>query len=124
LDRVLRLCIATWEGDMDSLSANMLSGIARLVISYDEQMKDEVFKEKLGDYSIKEIKRIAVDRHTGSLGFAEAMLICYNKKMKFGLRWGNLYSPKGRKPEVEIPELDVETDDSDLTDEPIVNSQE
>ena len=31
LDRTLRLCVGTWEGDMNSLSANMLNGIARLV---------------------------------------------------------------------------------------------
>ena len=29
LDRVLRLCIGTWEGENHSLSANMLSGVAR-----------------------------------------------------------------------------------------------
>lgn len=27
LDRTLRLCVGTWEGDMNSLSANMLNGI-------------------------------------------------------------------------------------------------
>lgn len=34
LDRTLRLCVGTWEGDMNSLSANMLNGIARLVYTF------------------------------------------------------------------------------------------
>lgn len=32
LDRVLRLCIGTWEGENRSLSSNMLNGVAKLVI--------------------------------------------------------------------------------------------
>ena len=31
LDRVLRLCIGTWEGDPVSLSGNILSGLAKLI---------------------------------------------------------------------------------------------
>ena len=45
LDRTLRLCIGTWEGDANSLSSNMLKGIARLVVAFDEKMRDDVFKE-------------------------------------------------------------------------------
>ena len=30
LSRVLRLCIGTWEGDMNSFSANILNGITKL----------------------------------------------------------------------------------------------
>jgi len=104
LDRTLRLCIGTWEGDANSFSSNMLNGIARLVFIYGDQMKDDIFKEKVGNYSVKEIGRIAVDRHSGSLGYAEAMLICYNKKTKFGLQWGSLYTGKGRKPSIYINE--------------------
>ena len=110
LDRVLRLCIGTWEGDTNSFSSNMLNGIARLVFTYGDQMKDDIFKEKVGILSVREIGRIAVDRHTGSLGYAEAMLMYYNKKMKFGLQWGSLYTGKGRKPDFYMPEHDEDTD--------------
>ena len=34
LDRTLRLCIGAWEGEIDSLSANMLKAIARLIVAY------------------------------------------------------------------------------------------
>ena len=114
LDRVLRLCIGTWEGDINSFSSNMLNGVARLVSTYGEQLKDDIFKEKVGSHSVKEIGRNAVDRHTGSLGYAEAMLICYNKKMKIGLHMGKLYSSKGRKPELSLVEFDAEIDDDEM----------
>lgn len=106
LDRVLRLCLGTWEGDMNSFSANMLNGVARLVAAYGEQIKDDIFKEKIGSFSVKEIKRMANDRHTGSLGYAESMLICYNKKMKSTLHWEKLHSNKGRKLEFDMDETD------------------
>lgn len=117
LDRVLRLCIGTWEGDTNSFSSNMLNGIARLVFIYGDQMKDDVFKEKVGVLSVREIGRIAVDRHTGSLGYAEAMLIYYNKKMKFGLQRGSLYTGKGRKPDFYLPEHDEETEADKISTE-------
>ena len=50
LDRTLRLCIATWEGDVDSFSGNMLKGIARLVACYGEAIDDEIFKDKVGAF--------------------------------------------------------------------------
>ncbi|UQZ87861.1 hypothetical protein C4J81_00955 [Deltaproteobacteria bacterium Smac51] len=112
LNRVLRLCIATWEGEANSFSSNMLNGIARLVFTYGDKMNDDHFKEKLGNYSVKEISRTAVDRRTGSLGYAEAMLIAYNKKKKFGLPWESLYTKKGRKSDLDAtpPEEEVEVD--------------
>lgn len=48
--------------------------------AYGDAIKDDVFKEKLGRISIKELARTAKDRRSGSLGFAEAILIYYNKK--------------------------------------------
>lgn len=111
LNRVLRLCIGAWEGDVNSFSSNMLNGVARLVSAYGEQIKDDIFKEKVGSHSIKEISRTAIDRHTGSLGYAEAMLIYYNKKMKCGLHWNKLHTGKGRKPESRMSEYDAENDD-------------
>ncbi len=81
LDRVLRLCIGTWEGEKHSLSSNMLNGIAKLVNAYEDSLKDDIFKEKNGIFSVKQIIRNAKERRMGSLGFAETMLINYNKKM-------------------------------------------
>lgn len=92
LDRVLRLCIGTWEGDVNSLSANMLNGVAKLIAAYGDEIKDDIFRDKVGHFSAKEITRIAKDRRAGSLGFAEAMLIAYNKKMHYPLRWASLYA--------------------------------
>ena len=97
LTRVLRLTIGTWEGDVNSFSANMLSAIARLIFVYDTEIVDNVFKEKLGERSIKEITRSAHERSSGSLGFAEAILCFYNKKMKNPLDILKLHIGKGHK---------------------------
>lgn len=86
LDRTLRLCVGTWEGDYNSLSANMLKGIAQLIVAFGNVLKDDIFKEKVGKFSSKEIGRTAKERKAGSLGYAEAMLIAYNKKMKSPLK--------------------------------------
>ncbi len=75
LDRVLRLCVATWEGAPMSFSSNMLNAIARLDNAYGETMKDDTFKEKVGRVSVREISRSARERRAGSLGFAEALLL-------------------------------------------------
>ena len=82
LNRVLRLIIATWEGDLHSFSANMLKGVAKLVVAYGDSLNDEVFKEKLGSISIKQLTRTAKERRPGSMGFAEAMVNEYNGRKK------------------------------------------
>lgn len=82
LSRVLRLIIATWEGDLNSFSANMLKGVTKLVVTYGDSLNDEVFKEKLGSISIKQLTRTAKERRPGSMGFAEAMVIEYNGRKK------------------------------------------
>lgn len=97
LTRVLSLTIGTWEGDVNSFSANMLSAMARLIFTYDTDLVDDVFKEKLGERSIKEITRSAHERSCGSLGFAEAILCFYNKKMRCPLDILKLHNSKGRK---------------------------
>ncbi|SCW34402.1 hypothetical protein SAMN02910456_00615 [Ruminococcaceae bacterium YRB3002] len=97
LDRVIKLIIFTWEGEQKSFSANMMNGLARLLWAFGDNLKDEIFKEKLGEVSLKEIARTAKDRRAGSLGYAEAMLLYYNKKMKSPLHWNDLYSPKTTK---------------------------
>ena len=97
LDRVIKLIIFTWEGEQKSFSANMLNGMARLLSAFGENIKDELFKEKLGEVSLKELVRTAKERRAGSLGYAEAMLVFYNKKLKAPLHWNNLYSNKSTK---------------------------
>ena len=97
LDRVLKLLIMTWEGEQKSFSANMMNGLARLLSVYGDKIKEDIFKEKLGEISLKEITRTARERRTGSLGYAEAMLVFYNKKLKAPLHWNTLYSNKVAK---------------------------
>jgi len=94
LDRVLRLCVITWQGDPLSLSANMLNGVARLINVFDETIKDDVFRDKVGSFSARDISRTARERRAGSLGFAEVMLMAYNRKSKYGLPWTKLYGRK------------------------------
>lgn len=94
LDRTLRLCIGTWEGDSNSLSSNMLKGIAQLIVAFEDLIKDDLFKEKVGAFSAKDIGRTARDRKAGSLGYSESMLIAYNKKLKAPLKWSKLYKIK------------------------------
>lgn len=91
LDRTLRLCAGTWEGDMNSLCANFLNGVARLVNTYGDKLKDELFKERVGATSVKQLTRNAKERRPGSMGFAEAMLVTYNRKCKYPLVWNKLY---------------------------------
>lgn len=111
LERVLRLCVGTWEGEKESLVSNMLRGVCRMVIAYGESMRDDVFKEKVGRYSSKEISRQARELHSGSLGFALVMLDAYNWKMKHGLSRSQLYK-KDRKEttECEVADTGYESD--------------
>jgi len=94
LDKTLRLLIGTWEGDSISLSANMLNGTARLVYAYEDQLKEDIFKEKLSKVSAKDISRSAKERHSGSLGYAETLLVFYNKNKKYPLTYEKLYTHK------------------------------
>lgn len=118
LDRVLRLCVGTWEGEANSLSSNMLRGVTRLVVAYGDEMRDDLFKEKVGRYSAKEIGRQAKDRRAGSLGFAEAMLMAYNYKMKYRLRWGKLHNKSGKNPDdIDFMDMPLDGTDSDTEDD-------
>ena len=80
------------EGDIDSLGGNILAGVARLVVAFGDQLRDETFKEKVGFMSVRQLSRIAKERGAGSLGFAEAMLVAYNRKCKYTLRMTKLHS--------------------------------
>lgn len=113
LERILRLAIATWDGDPNALSGNMLMGIMRILVAFGTQIDDTLFRDRVGRSSVREIIRSANDRHSGSLGFAETMLMVYNRKTKFQLDIGALYTkkPVGRKaPTNDDTENDPEED--------------
>lgn len=115
LDRTLRLCVGTWEGDIESLSGNILFGVARMIVAFGDQLRDEIFKEKVGFMSVRQLSRIAKERAAGSLGFAEAMLIAYNRKCKHTLRMTKLHSSK------EAMEDDfIEENEEPLANEPVL----
>lgn len=107
MDRTLRLCVGTWEGDYHSLSASMLKGIAQMIVASGDSMKDALFKEKVGAFSAREIGRTAKERGSGSLGYAESLLIAYNKKMKAGLHC-SLHQSRSA-----IPEGDFNAEDEE-----------
>ncbi len=96
LNRVIGLIVMTWEGETKSFSSNILNGVTKLVNAYGDRLKDDAFKDKVGDISIKELTRTAKERRAGSLGFAEAMLLAYNNRNKYPLNWQTLYSGIGK----------------------------
>jgi len=102
LDRVIRLCVLTWQGESNSISANMMNGIAKLINIYGEAIKDDIFIDKVGSLTARDISRTAYERRSGSLGFAEAILIAYNgNRLKSGLPESKLYSRKSSEKELE-----------------------
>ena len=104
LQRVLRLCVITWEGEPDSLSSGILRGITRLICAFGDELKDDTFKEKVGRCSAREISRTARERKAGSIGYAEAMLLQYNNRKSgsnTALKWPLLYSRKSNM--LELP---------------------
>lgn len=82
LDRTLRLAVAAWEGEPQSLSATMLRGISHLIVTFGEQLRDDGFAERLGQVSSYEIARDAKNRNLGFIGCAEVILIAYNKNRR------------------------------------------
>ena len=82
LNRVFRLIVGTWEGDVNSFSANILNAVTKLVVTYGEALDDVFFMDRVGNISVKQMTRMAKDRRPGAMGFAEVMLIEYNGKKK------------------------------------------
>ena len=117
LNRVLRLIIGTWEGDSNSFSANIMNAVAKLCVVFKDQLNDEVFSEKLGAVSIKQLTRTAKERRPGSMGFAEAMVIEYNGKKNTTA--GKLFLNKLYARDVSLwiePDEDEDFDDSEAFD--------
>ena len=82
LNRTLRLIIGAWEGDLHSFSANILNAVAKLISVFGDGLNDDIFKEKLGAVSVNQLTRVAKERKSGCMGFAETMIIEYNGKKK------------------------------------------
>jgi hypothetical protein len=94
LDSTIRLAVATWEGEKNSLSANMLSGIAKILVTYGDSINEDIFKDKVGQVSVKQIIRTAKERGHGHVGYAEAMMLEYNSKNKHRLSIRQLYGKR------------------------------
>ena len=94
LDSTLRLAIATWEGETNSLSGNVLMGIAKIIVAYGDSLREDVFKDHVGKISVKSIIRTARERRPGALGYSEAMMLAYNAKNKYHLSLKTLYGGK------------------------------
>jgi len=90
LRRTLKLCVASWQGEHYSLSGNILKGIAKLIDTYDKQILDDYFIEKFRQISVKDIIRSAKERGGGTNGYAEAIVVIYNKKIKNQLDYAEL----------------------------------
>ena len=102
LERVLRLVVSAWEGDPASLNAAMLNGVTRLLNCYGDRIKEDAFKEKLGSVPVKELIRSAKERRGGTRGYAEAMLVYYNKRLRNQLPWDWLYKNKSQRLKEEL----------------------
>jgi hypothetical protein len=102
---------------MNSLSANFLNGVARLVNAFGDSLKDDLFKERIGAMSSSCLPH-SDGMYTGSLGYAEAMLVAYNRKCKFPLRWNSLYEKNnGAMDNLDADLPDEDGDESEASDE-------
>ena len=113
LDTTLRLAVATWEGENNSLSGNMLMGIARIIVAYGDSLKEDVFKDHVGKMSVKSIIRTDRERRPGAMGFAEAMMLAYNNRNKSRLSLRTLYGGKNIVNDPDEPLEDEEENGSD-----------
>lgn len=91
LDQTIYLIASTWEGDQMSFSGCMLKGVAKLLDSFGDEIKQDEFVERMGRISPKEIIRSAKEHRNGILGYAEALLTFYNRKLKQPLNYNKLY---------------------------------
>ncbi len=68
-----------------------------LLVAYDDVIKDDIFVDKLGHVSVEELTRATKDRRPGPAGFAEAMLVYFNKKSRSPISAETLYRFKFKK---------------------------
>ena len=114
LNRVLMLCGATWEGDVNSFSANMMRAVTKLVVTYGEELDDETFVERVGNKSPKQISRLARERGAGSMYYAQIILEEYNGKRRGSARLParKLYARTELELELDNDDESEESDDS------------
>lgn len=116
LHRALRLIIGAWEGDCNSFSAAMIKAVAKLVDVYGDELDDNLFVEKLGAVSIKQLSRNAKERRAGFMGYVEAIVIEYNGKKKNPagrLQIGKLYTKNGKFSKYNLPDDFLFSDNPD-----------
>ena len=91
---------------MNSLSANMLNGIARLVYTFGDTLKDETFKEKVGEMSVKLLR--GQPRNDAPVLWAMPRRCFWpiTAKCKYPLKWTKLYEKNVGNNEG----LDIDTD--------------
>jgi len=63
----------------------------QLVVAFGDSMRDDLFIEKVGNLSLRELVRTAKERR-GKFSFAETMLMAYNSKLKSPLQLSELYA--------------------------------
>ena len=97
LDRTIKLIVKTWEGEANSLTSNMLRGVSLIVATFSDSLRDDLFAERIGSVSSREIARTAKERGGGAVGYAETMLLLYNKKTKSTLSMMRLHSAEKQK---------------------------
>lgn len=73
--------------------------------------------------SVKQLSRTAKERRPGSIGYAEAMLVAYNRKCRYPLRWTRLYEKNlgttdGLDADVDLPDMSGgKPDEADKSEE-------
>ena len=97
LDRTIKLIVKTWEGEANSLTSNMLRGVSLIVATFSDSLRDDLFAERIGSVSAREIARTAKERGGGAVGYAETMLLLYNKKTKSTLSMTRLHNLEKQK---------------------------
>ena len=53
----------------------MLNAVSKICVVYGDELNEEVFKEKVGNLSIKQITRLAKERRRGSMGYAVTVML-------------------------------------------------
>lgn len=96
LDATIRLCVATWQGENNSLSSYILKAVAIIIQVYQQELNEELFKEKLGLIPINQITRSAKAMQNGTKGFGYAITILnfYNHRLSKQLEVSKLYTQK------------------------------
>ena len=87
-----------------------------MVYAYGDTLREDIFKDRVGLLSVKQLTRTAKERRPGALGFSEAMVIQYNKRCKYRLSLQRLYS-KNLDEYIEEEMEPAEDDEDEIFDE-------